>query len=184
MERFKASFGTVAMVIAAGLLVALLAGLEVMASNATPTVRTADPWASHLLAVEQATADGNTTAAVAAWHDAYLAARAARSWEGMLAVGDAYLRLGEVMQFRQASEARARQLYLTALFRARHDRSVEGVVRATEAFARLGDRDVARQGLRIADDLARGGADVERVRELAHRLANRFALAPEDVPTF
>lgn len=185
MTRFKASYGTAALVIAAGLLVALLAGLEVMTSNATPMAKVQRPWEPHLSTVEQTVADGNVTAALGAWHEAYLAARATRSWEGMLAVGDMYLRIGHVTASRRPAEATARELYLAALFRARHERSLDGVLRATEAFAHLGDREVARQALHIAVDLARGRGDAEqeRVGEVARRLVSGLALA-EDIPTF
>jgi len=87
-------------------------------------------------------------------HDAYVAALASRRWDGMVAVGDAYLRLGAATSHESASRAKARQAYLTAFFRARNEESTDGVLRATEAFADLGDRAVAAQCLKTAEALA------------------------------
>jgi len=46
--------------------------------------------------------------------------------------------------------AKARELYLSALFRARQQGSVEGVRRAAAAFDALGDRDIAANATRMA----------------------------------
>jgi hypothetical protein len=71
---------------------------------------------------------------------------------------------------RQPWEADARQAYLGALFRARAEASLDGVLRATGAFATLGDRDIAEEGLRIAESVAlRMGTAEARDRVLAHR---------------
>ena len=75
---------------------------------------------------------------------------------------------------RQPWEADARQAYLGALFRARAEASLDGVLRATEAFATLGDRDVAEEGLRIAESVAlRTGTAEARDRVLASPRAIR-----------
>lgn len=133
-------------------------------------------WITHLRRVEDALAQRNVSAAEMAWLDAYRAALKSRRWDGMLGVGEAYLRLGEATRGRKVSEARARELFLAALFRARAQGSLDGALRTTEAFAALGDREVVEQGLRIAEGLAAKSGDAqafERVRAVARRLAPR-----------
>ena len=134
-------------------------------------------WITHLRRVEDALAQRNVSAADMAWHDAYRAALKSRRWDGMVEVGEAYLRIGEATRGRKVSEARARELFLAALFRARQQGSLDGVLRTTEAFAALGDREVAEQGMYIAQRLAAQAQDTqvrERVRTVAERLAARF----------
>jgi hypothetical protein len=114
-------------------------------------------WRAHLQAADRALAEHDVSAAVRAWHDAYGAALASRGWEGMLAAGDAFLRIGAASGTPSASRPKARQAYLTALVRARHDASAEGVRQTAGAFAALGDRAVAAQCLRVADELGRTG---------------------------
>jgi hypothetical protein len=65
-----------------------------------------------------------------------------RHWQGMVAAADTYRALGARAGFREASIAKGRQTYLTALFRARSEGSVEGVLRTAERFAELGRRAV------------------------------------------
>jgi hypothetical protein len=72
---------------------------------------------------------------------------------------------------------RARDLYLSALFRARDAGSLDGVLRLAAAFDSLGDREVALQALRMARRLA-GSHPVPSVRD---RLA---ALESERPATF
>ena len=130
-------------------------------------------WKAHLARVDAALAVSDTSAAIQAWRDAYGAARGGRGWEGMLAVGDAALRIGHATGDRRGFEPRARQSYLDALFRARQQGSFDGVVRTTEAFARLGDGAVVEGGLRIADALAGLNHEARaRVQALAVLLAN------------
>lgn len=135
----------------------------------------------NLQRVAEALAQKNVSAAVRAWHEAYALALGSRRWEGMLAVGDAWLRVGEVSGSRKASEAKVRELYLAAFFRARDQRSLDGVLRAAEAFAALGDQQVAEQAIHVAQRLAAQAQDAqvrERVRAAAERLADRsFGMA-------
>ncbi len=127
------------------------------------------PWRTHLARVDEALARQDLSGAIRACHDAYRAALGSRRWEALVDVGDAYLRIGEAAGSRKGWEPRARESYLNALLRARQEGSVEGVLRATEAFADLGDREVAEQGLRIADRRTaqdpEARADVRRFRE-------------------
>ena len=151
----------------------LLAALEMTAARGRASAPKAEmSWASSLREMDQAIARGDVTSAVTARHEAYRAAIASRRWEGLLAVGDAILRLGESTQRRSTVEPEARRLFLSALFRARGQQSLDGVLLATEAFARLGDRDVVEKGLRMARELA--GSDPQaqaRVRLLEGRLS-------------
>lgn len=134
------------------------------------------PWTIHIRKAEEALAEKNVRAAEQSWHEAYRAALSSRRWEGMVAVGDVSRRIGEVAGTREASVARARQVYLTALDRARQQRSVEGVLRVAEAFDALGDREVVNECMRIAESLAAQSGDantLERVRAFRERSAAR-----------
>ena len=75
----------------------------------------------------------------------------------MLAVGDAALRLGEVIRGPRVAVTQAREAYLAALFRARDRRSLDGVLRAAEAFDRMGDGELADRARRVADILVSKG---------------------------
>ncbi len=135
------------------------------------------PWTTHVQKVDEALAERDASAAAQAWHEAYMNALGSRRWEGMIEVGDAYLRVGQLSASRQAVEAKARHLYLAALFRARAQDSLDGILRAAEAFADLGDREVATQCIRIADDLSARDRDPqarERVRAFTDRLTGRL----------
>jgi hypothetical protein len=111
-------------------------------------------WKAHLVTIDQALARNDVSAAVGAWHDAYGAALASRGWEGMLAAGDAFLRIGTEAGTVSGSRSNARQAYLNALIRAHRDGSIEGMRRTAAAFAALGDHAVATQCLRVAGELA------------------------------
>ena len=106
-----------------------------------------------LAAVDRALRAGNVGAGMAAWHPTYAAALRDRGWAGLISVADARLRIERAAGFQKAGESKARELYLMALFRARHEGSVAGVIRAAIAFDQLGDRDVAMQAMRIAATL-------------------------------
>ena len=128
------------------------------------------PWAASLQKVDEALAQTKVGAAEQAWLDAFVVALKSRRWEGMVEVGDAYLRLGRLGGFPKTAEAKARQIYLAALFRARQQDSVDGVLRTAEAFARLGDHLTVARCLRIAESLAAQARDAhahERVREVS-----------------
>lgn len=135
------------------------------------------PWAVHIQRVDHALARKDVSAAEQAWREAYGAALRSRTWEGMIEVGDAMLRIGGVVGSPQAPTAKARQLYLVALFRARGQGSLEGVLRAAEAFAALGDREMVYQGIRIAEGLTAQGSNEDaraRLRTLAERVTSGF----------
>jgi len=147
--------------------------------SAAPVVRGRDNtlWKAHLESVERELTSGHVDGAVRAWHEAYAAALESREWESMIAVGDAFMKIGEAAGTPGGARMNAREAYTTALIRARRDRSVDGALRSGEAFARLGDRTIVEQSLHIAGELAAGDpAAQQRVSDARRRLA---AGAPE-----
>lgn len=138
------------------------------------------PWSSHIRAVDTALAKKNVTSAMRAWHRAHDAALESQRWEGLVEVGDAALRIGEVAGLRKASEAKARWVYLAALLIARDQASLDGVLRTAEAFAARGEREVVNQCVGVAEGLAArapGRGARARVREVKERLAALLLIA-------
>jgi hypothetical protein len=131
-------------------------------------------WQARLLKVEQAMARGDFAAAENLWREAYAAALRSRHWEGVIAAGDTYRALGARAGFREASVAKARQAYLSALFRARSEGSLAGVLITAERFAELGDREVVEQCIRVARRVAAQSRDPyaeEHLRAFTERWA-------------
>jgi hypothetical protein len=148
--------------------------------SAIPAGRSRDDglWTAHLRVVDAELASGHVDAAVRAWHDAYGAALGSRSWESMIAVGDAFMKIGRAASTPSGAHMNARDAYLTALIRARRDHSVDGAIRSAEAFAGLGDRAIVEQSLFIAAQLARGDEQAQqRVTEARVRWAGPPVLA-------
>jgi hypothetical protein len=172
-----------ALLVIAALIVALLSILQVASTGTEAAARADQPWAPHLAVVDYALAQGNARAAVAAWHDAYVAVLGARRWDGYADAADAWLRVGGTFNAGVPSRVRARELYLAAFLRARQAGSLDGVLRAAKAFADLGDTAVMKQALRVADSLARDEVARARVGEVRMRLSSRV-LAAEDISTF
>ena len=131
-------------------------------------------WQARLLAVEEAMARGDLLTAERLWREAYVAALKSRHWQGMVATGDTYRALGARAGFGAASVAKARQAYLTALFRARAEGSVEGVLRTAERFADLGDRDVVEQCIHVARRVAARSPDPQ-AKEYVRAFTERWA---------
>jgi len=104
-----------------------------------------------LAAVDEALARDDVGAAVRAWHAAIGVARGERHWEGLVAVGDASLRIGAIPRIHELPEAGARSMYVEALFRARQQRSLRGIVQVAQRFAWLGDMEVVERSLRMTD---------------------------------
>ena len=115
---------------------------------------TANLWRAHLDVVDKELERGHVDRAVLAWHDAYATALESRSWESMIAVGDAFMAIGRASGSVRGARLNAREAYMTALIRARRERSVDGVRRSAEAFSELDDRAIADQCLHIAAQLA------------------------------
>lgn len=102
---------------------------------------------ARLAAIDAALGRKDMSRAVFEWRDAYGIALRSRSWESMVAVGDAAVRVdaaasrpaGHPSSFR----AEARQAYLRALLDAQAARSPEGIEGVAVAFAALGDAETA-----------------------------------------
>jgi hypothetical protein len=133
-------------------------------------------WKARLQGIDDALARNDVAGAEGFWREAYAAALKSRHWEGMVAVGDAYRRIGARAGFRAIAHAKARETYLAALFRARSQGSVDGVLRAAQGFTDLGDHAVVEQCLGVARSVAAQSKDPhagERVRMFAERWAAR-----------
>jgi len=134
-------------------------------------------WRPYLDVVEKELERGHVDVAVRAWQDAYGAALASRSWESMIAVGDAFMAIGRASGSARGARMNAREAYLTALIRARRDHSVDGAIRSAEAFWELDERAVVEQCLHIAAQLAAGDEQArQRVREARQHWAARQAI--------
>ena len=120
---------------------------------------------------------GDVPAAMRAWHAAYGATIGSRHWEGFLDAGDAYLRIARASGSPAGVISRARDLYLSALFRASSAGSLDGVLRIASAFAELGDDEVVTHSLRIARRLAGANPDTE-LRERLDTLQSHSPAAP------
>jgi hypothetical protein len=152
--------------------------VEVLAV-ATGSAATEVPWAAHLRLAEAALAERNLRAAVRAWDAAHLAAVGSLSWEGLIEVGDAYLRIGEVSGLRDTTLATARRAYFAGLFRACQKGSLEGVLRTAEAFTRLGDTQVVDECVGLANLLA---SDDPAARARVTAFARERRLGPLSPP--
>ena len=129
-------------------------------------------WKAHLHLVETELASGHVDVAVRAWHDAYGAALESRGWESMIAVGDAFMKIGHAAGTPNGARMNAREAYLTALIRARRNHSVDGALRSAEAFREIGERAIVEQCLHVAAQLAAGDDHAQqRVREARERWA-------------
>lgn len=130
-------------------------------------------WREPLERAETALAGGDARGAERAWEEAYRAVVRPGTPGGMLEVGLAYLRIGEAARDRQTAVARARHIFLVALFQARERRDPDVVAAVGEAFASLGDREVADRAFAVAMALAAQNSDArtcERIAVLRQRL--------------
>lgn len=152
------------------------AGTAAPPASHGPAARAAASWAAALDEVDTALQQRDVSVAVRAWHDAHIAARRAREWEPLLAVGRAQLRIGEASGSRTQSVAKARRLFLDALFHARRSGAIDGVLQVGEQFASLGDREVCRAALQMAAQMARGNPAASRqIEALAERWLARLS---------
>ena len=149
--RSKSGWAVAAM-LGFGVVASVLA-INALSVRKPPVPQSFAPWTASLAPVDNALKGGNVSAAVNAWLPVYAAALEDRGWEGLIAVGDARLRIERAARSHQNGQTQARQIYLTALARAQRLGSVEGAVRAAAAFAALGDREVAAHAVHIAASL-------------------------------
>jgi hypothetical protein len=153
--------------------------------TAVPAGRARDDglWRAHLDVVQKELEHGHVDVAVRVWQDAYGAALRSRSWESMIAVGDAFMAIGRASGTTVGARMNAREAYMTALIRARRDRSVDGALRSAQAFRELDDRAVVEQCFHIAARLAAGDEQAQqRVREARQRWAAQQGQGPEEGP--
>src|SRR5262249_16974131 len=75
-------------------------------------------WRAYLDTFEQERAQGHRDVAIRVLYDAYGAALESRSWESMIAVGDAFMLIGRAPGNGAGARMNARQAYLSALIRA------------------------------------------------------------------
>ena len=143
-----------------------------------------ETWREHLSEMEQALAAGQAAAGVRAWHRAHAAAMDQPGWQSIVHVAEAAQRIGAVPGFGRAGQARARETYWVALFRAHREGSLTGVLQTAEGFGRLGDRNMVEQCIRIAEGLAaRDSAEqgrAQHVRARTEDLLRRYFGAPSE----
>lgn len=123
-------------------------------------------WQTALQTMDRALVARDISAAEFAWRDAYGHAIGSRQWDALVAVGEGALRIGDHVATRQPYRERAREVWLRALFRARHQRALDGVLTTAEAFGSLRDTDVVIQALHIADALAAHDASGDAQRRV------------------
>jgi hypothetical protein len=121
-----------------------------------PATRAPSVWAAHVHRMDEALARRDVAGAARAWEAARDAALRARTWPGLLAVGDAALRWAAVAPEPAEVEGRARETYRAALAVARQGSSLDGVLGVAEALADLDDDQGVDESLRVARHLAAG----------------------------
>jgi seryl-tRNA(Sec) selenium transferase len=127
-------------------------------------------WRDHLRAVDRALSKRDLEEAQRAWESAHLAAVESLSWEGLLAAGEACLRIGGSIGARTTAEPAARRAYFAALYRACRENSFDGILRTAEAFANLGDREVVEECVGLVELQADGDQRRRRVAALIGRV--------------
>ncbi len=134
----------------------MLSGTASAAQPEGPTAHAA--WIAHIETVNAELRCGEIGTMLRAWHAACASALDGGTWDAMIAIGDAALRIGQSTGFKVAFAAKARQAYHVAFFRAHHQASVEGVRRAGDCFAALGEEELAAQCRVAAERLARSAS--------------------------
>lgn len=159
--------------------VALGLGLMLALSACELPAESRTPWVPHLKRMDEALLQNDLPTAQRAAHDAFVATLVTATWEGKIAVGQAYQRLAERSEWRAEALQTARREYLDAFFLARQQGSLDGLLESAAAFARLGDRAVVDQCLFFARIMAvRVGGDApQRVAVWTERLAGSGASA-------
>ncbi len=132
------------------------------------------PWSAHIRRVEEALARQDLANAQREWDAAYSSALILKEWQGMAAVGEAYMRVKERTGGGEEGRTEARRIFQIAFARAQRQGSLDGVLRMAEDFAELRDLVLADLALHVAQGLA--GAHPEpyvraRMGALRQRLA-------------
>jgi hypothetical protein len=156
----------------------LLAPVLLSAMTVTQDVST-DRLDAALSPLAATLTDASAQRALQDWQEAHRRVMAKGVAEELVEAGDVLRRLGEAHGTPASFDDQAREIYDTALLRARRQESLHGVLRVAEAFAELGDRAAVARALGIARNLAahdpEGRADVQAV---AARIAVDFAEDP------
>ena len=118
-------------------------------------------WEPHVRWVNELVDRGDVSAATYAWGGAYGAALDGPGWDGLLAAGDAFVRIADLARAPLAARSNAHEAYLAAFIRAERAGSVDGVLRTAAAFAAFGELAIAEQCVRIARRLAERGDGLE-----------------------
>ncbi len=167
----------VLLVVSLGVVGALVVSASVVGQDPTSLgIRESQAfWKIAIQKIDDALATGNVKAAVQEWQAAYRAVMRAEEWEGLLEVGDAYRRIGEVAGRGVPFEAKAREIYRIALSSARRQECVDCLLRVAEAFAGLGDRERVEESFHLANLLAARDPEAEAdVRAFASRFSDQF----------
>ena len=152
----------------------------ILAGNVAAVADPDGSWTRATQEVEAALARKEYSAALRAANDAYTLALGSTRWDGMVSAGDLYRRIGDATGLRRSFEAKAREAYQKAFFRARQQASVEGVLRSMEGYAALGDTQMVGVGLRVAERLAaRDPEALADVRAFRTRLSDQSLAADE-----
>jgi len=139
-------------------------------------------WRDHVRAVDRALGKRDVESAQRAWESAHLAAVESLSWEGLLAAGEACLRIGGTIGARTTAEPVARRAYFAALYRACRENSFEGILRTAEAFANLGDREVVEECVGLVELQVDGDQRRRRVAAIIGRLGGMPMTSRVDSP--
>jgi hypothetical protein len=151
-----------------------------LAGNVAAVAEPDGPWAPAIQQVDAALARKEYSAALRAANDAYSLALGSPRWDGMVSAGDLYRRIGDATGLKRSFEAKAREAYQKAYFRARQQASVEGVLRSVEGYAALGDTQMVGVGLRVAERLAaRDPEALADVRAFRSRMGDPSITATE-----
>jgi hypothetical protein len=130
-------------------------------------------WRGLLRRADTALAEGDGPDAERAWDEAYRLALGTSDPYAMIEVGRAYLAIGEAVYDHPMAAARARRIFLSALFLGRGLRNTLAVADAAEALAALGEHDLAARGFSLAITLAQADREarvVDRVRAQRDRV--------------
>jgi hypothetical protein len=164
------SKSTVATSLTAAVVVAITlsaAAFVIEATAVNAVAATDSPWYAHAARAEAALDEGQITAAMQHWQEAYAAAIGSRRSDGLVELGHLYRRLPVRDRLGESAIARAGQCYLIALLRARGERSIDAILRSTEAFLELKDETMVAQGLKVAREVAAGDPDPRALNRIA-----------------
>jgi len=110
-------------------------------------------WVQRIARVDAAVERSDMSQAIYQWREAYGAAERHSRSDGLIAVAQRALRIGELAGRSGYFLHEAKDIYVHAALRARAERSAETILGIAEAFDKLGDAERAGQVRRIAEHL-------------------------------